>query len=652
MGKKILFTFLAFLLIVVKNTTAQTIFGLTSSNQVFVMSNANAPSSISGPYSVSGVASGQTLTSLDFNPYNGTLYALGYDSIMMHAQLYTINTSSWTASAVGSSVMSMNLGSAANVGFNFMSTTNNMIRVVATNGNNYIVNAVDGSLSATGSSGISYATGDIHYGSAATIGATAFTNSFYGADATNEIGYDISNNSVVTFDNTNTYNIHTTGLSGILISTGSSVGVDVYYDSASHNNTIYLSATPALGVGASLYTVSSTTGAAVNVGVIGSGTLSVRGISVQIKRNVPASISGQMVIGLTLNMRNLVFFDSYNPGIIRNSISLHGVASGQVMMAIAVSPQNHQLYGLAYNSATLQYQLYIIDTATGNVTPVNNAPATLNLGANSNAAIGIAFNPQTGYLHLAGNGGMNVMINAATGLVAVTDSNMYYAAGDMHFGTGTNVGSISYTNDYVGASSTQMTGVDFNTGALVSFSSGSNSSLTTVLDLSTLLGLGANSNGHVDYFYDSLTATNILYIATNSNGYTGGTNNYTKFYHSNSPAAPPVSNGDMNTPVKSVAVAKTYSGSAFVANTNSNASQLQVYPNPVLDEAHVMLPSPATSKVYVALTDVSGHVVCKYEYATGITRLDIDMSSLPTGYYTATIQLKGQIETVKLLRQN
>lgn len=654
MRKKLLFVALALVsTLSAISSKAETIFGLTSSSQVFIMANASSPSSITGPYSVTGMASGESLIALDFNQANGTLYALAYDSIMMKGRMYIINTTTWSASAVGSAAVSMNLDNGKNTGFDFMATTSNMVRVVASNGNNYVLNAADGSINATGSSSISYAPSDIHFGSAANIGATAYTNSFYGADATTEVGYDVTNNSVVTFDNTNMYYVHTNGLSGVLINAGSSVGIDAYYDATTHNNTVYLSATPVLGAGAVLYTVNTTSGAATSVGVIGSGTINVRDIAVQVNRNVPATVTGQLVIGLTLNMRNLIFFDSDQPGIIRNSVALHGMASGQVMMAISINPQNKKLYGIAYNSATTEYQLYIIDTATGNVTAVNSTAGTLNLGANSNAGVGMAFNPQSGYLHITGNGGLNVQINATTGLVAVTDSNMHYASGDLHFGSATNIGSISFTNGYVGATSTQMTGIDFNTGVFVNLSAGSHATLNTILDISALLGLGANSNGNIDYYYDSSTGTDKAYMSSNANGMIGGVNNYGKFYTSGSGSVSttPTYVGDVNTPVKSMAVQKRYTGTTGIATVNgTTATDLLVYPNPVTDRTHIVLSAPAKYDVTVDVVDMNGHVVRTFQYAAGSTRLDVDMSNMPIGHYMANVKSKDQLQNVQLLK--
>ena len=120
-----------------------TLYGITDANTIFSISDVSTPSSIAGPFAVSGVASGQFLVGLDSRPSTTALYALGYDSLTNTAQLYTIghSGSTYTASAIGSAASGVTLGSAHYAGFNIVSTVDNQIRIVGRNGNNYIMNA-------------------------------------------------------------------------------------------------------------------------------------------------------------------------------------------------------------------------------------------------------------------------------------------------------------------------------------------------------------------------------------------------------------------------------------------------------------------------------------------------------------------------------
>ncbi len=142
---------------------AQSMFGITNSNQLFTMASISSPSSINGPYSITGVASGQTLVGLDSRQGNGRLYALGYNSVSGQAQLYTItgSGSSYTANAVGSATTAMSLGSGSRIGFDIISTLDNQVRITSSNGNSYIMNTDNGSVMSTGSGTLSYATNDL-----------------------------------------------------------------------------------------------------------------------------------------------------------------------------------------------------------------------------------------------------------------------------------------------------------------------------------------------------------------------------------------------------------------------------------------------------------------------------------------------------------
>ncbi len=284
------------------------------------MNSVNTPSSITGPIAVSGITSGQTLVGLDSRPSNGGLYALGYDSLTSTAQLYRITTGgvSVTANAIGSVMSGINLGATNNVAFDFVSTADNQIRVIGRNGNNYLINAVSGSLTSTGTSGMTFAAGDVLVGLTNQIAATAYTNSFYGADATNEIGFDAVNNALVSFTpgtfannfNNASNTINSIGIgTGLVFVPGSSVGMDTWYDTLNHNNLLYMTGTTALG-GTHLYSHDyerSTLGTLTDMGAIGTGSMTVRDIAFAVNRDSTTAIS-QLMTGLSLNLRNLVSF--------------------------------------------------------------------------------------------------------------------------------------------------------------------------------------------------------------------------------------------------------------------------------------------------------------------------------------------------------
>jgi hypothetical protein len=617
---------------------AVTIVGLTASNQLFFMSDPNTPSSVSGPYNITGVTSGQQLVAIDYRPSNGTLYALGYNSTNGTAQLYTINTANYSAAAVSSTTVSLQLGNGQSVGMDFNSTTSGTLTITGDNGNMYSMNSANATISGNMNT-MSYASGDLFNG-VANIGAAAYSNSFFGADGTKMMGYDLQHNTMVYFDASNQSTIHTMGLSGVVINTGSSVGMDIYYDPATHTNRLYLAARGALSGGSNLYTVNTTTGFALYAGAIGNGSMDVRDIAVRIDRNVPANISGQLMAALTLNMRHLVTFDSEDPATIRDMFDITGMTSGQTMMAIDFRPADMNLYGLGYNSTNSQYQLYRIDLTTGAAVAVNSTPATLNLG--SNTAIGFDFDPVTDRIRVTGNNGMNVLLSASTGAVVATDSALSYGQGDINFGTNATITAIAYTNSYSGTTSSQLLGLDIATGSLVMLSGngGSTSVLTTLLNVGTYLGGGSNNNGSMDFYYDHATNTNMGYMVSNEGS---NANSYGSFYSMTSTGGSIQHKGDVGQgiPVQDIAARQTYNG-VGIANVSGNSSDVLMYPNPARSYTIIELPDVPQKTVRTNVINMNGQVVMTRTYQPGNRQLQMDVSSIPVGLYNIEIREQDQ----------
>ncbi len=654
-----------------------TLYGITTANAIFTMSNPATPSVISGPFSVSGIASGQALVGLDARPGNGALYALGYDSVAQMAELYIISASGsvYSAAAVTGTLVSMSLGSTNNVAFDFVSTADNQIRVIGRNGNNYLMNAINGSLISTGISGLSFAAGDLYSATMTALAATAYTNSYYGADATTEVGYDAANNVLVKMDAGNYLNsfsnvsntLHSIGTTtGVVFATGSSIGMDALYDTATHSNTIYMTGNTLLS-GAHLYSydLNSATGTLTDLGAISSGSLNVRDIAFGSLSAYSGAVI-QPVKALSLNMRKLISFDAANTENITSAISLTGITTGQTMIGLDYSA-NGTLYGLGYNSGSQTYQLYTIDSATGSATAVNASPLSLNLGTDDGSGnyinAGMRFIPTVNnrIRVIGNNGATNVQINAATGMVVTTDTAAKYITGDLSFGATANITSIAYTG-YNGDTSTQMFGFDANTGAMIMFDQtdlatglgiGSSGYINTDLSLNTVLSLfshvtPAYNNAYMNIAYDIAAASNIGFMASNFNGDSSAIQqNYGLMYnmtgmltayHRGTVVSPtPMGKIGYGTPVKDIAVRRS-AGSTSVTNlTNNAANSLLIYPNPTTGIAHIALPAASTAVVSVYVIDMNGRIDNSYQYAPGESQLDIDMSILPTGLYSVRV---------------
>ena len=82
-------------------------------------------------------------------------------------------------------------------------------------------------------------------------------------------------------------------------------------------------------------------------------------------------------------------------------------------------------------------------------------------------------------------------------------------------------------------------------------------------------------------------------------------------------------------------------------STNDNAplfyrvNDLQMYPNPLADNTHVILTAPSLGPVYVDVIDLNGNVVRSAQYPLGIYDLDVDMSRLPVGLYSLRVYEQG-----------
>ena len=656
-----------------------TLYGITNANAIFTMNNVATPGSINGPFSVSGVAAGQVLVGLDSRSGNGLLYALAYDSVMHNAELYTISSSGsvYSATAVSGTLASMDLGSTNNVAMDFVSTADNQLRVIGRNGNNYIMNAVNGTVMSTGTSGLSFPSGDLHAGSGI-MAATAFTNSFYGSDATTQVGYDVVNNVLVSLDTpkfANLFNyvsntMHSIGITtGVVFATGSSIGMDVWYDSATHVNSIFMTGNTLL-TGAHLYRydLNGITGTLTDLGAIGSGSLNVRDIAFGAQGASTASVAGHTITGLSLNLRNLIYFDSENPADISRVLPISGVAAGQSMIGIDYAA-NGNLYGLGYNSVAQTYQLYTIDSVTGMATAVNAAAGSLNLGMDDGSGnyvkAGFRFIPTlTNEIRVLGNNGtVNSRINALTGAIMAADTGIQYITGDLNFGDTVKLSSMAYTG-FNGDTSTQLIGFDANNGAMVMFDASNSSSgfgigssgyISTGLSLNTVLDLvghtSAYNNAYMNITYDAAAMSNLGFIASNFSGDSIGQQNYSILYdmsgmltaYHKTTTAGPTRTGKIGygTPVRDIAIRRPAISTAVANVSNNSGNDLLVYPNPVESNTRIVLPIASIGNVTVDVIDMNGNANRTYVYAPGSYDLDVDMSRLPAGIYSVRVTGKG-----------
>jgi hypothetical protein len=238
-----------------------------------------------------GLATGQTVVGLDFRPANGQLYALGYNAALTtaNANIYSVNLTTGALTTVGTTSLTLALGTATDrVGFDFNPTVDR-IRVVSTTGANYRLNPADGTLSAT----------DGNLTSGPRISAAAYTNSSSTSNGTTLYDYDAAAGQLYQQNPPN---------DGTLVAVGTASGVtstdgadfDIYNATGTTTNTAYLAAAPGGSPTTpsfdNLYTVNLTTGALTSVGRIGLGSniLGLASLTQALLATAPAAVSQQV----------------------------------------------------------------------------------------------------------------------------------------------------------------------------------------------------------------------------------------------------------------------------------------------------------------------------------------------------------------------
>ncbi len=189
-------------LITASTAQAATIFGVDENNNLVTFDSSN-PSSFSSSTKITGLEN--SIQAIDFRPLNGSLYGLGADKV-----LYTINTSTGAATAVGTALAIMGTEFA----FDFNPTIDRL-RIVSNTNENYVVDPNTGLLAMTATS-VFYAAGDVNAGLNADITGGAYTSSTFGAAGTSTqlYGIDTARDTLVRQAN-NTGVLNTVGATGV-----------------------------------------------------------------------------------------------------------------------------------------------------------------------------------------------------------------------------------------------------------------------------------------------------------------------------------------------------------------------------------------------------------------------------------------------------
>ena len=380
-------------------------FGLTNANQI-IRYNARTTEAPDPALTVTGLAAGETLLSIDFRPATGQLYGLGSSS-----RLYFINLNTGVATALGAASFTPALsGTIANIDFN---PTVDRVRLVTNTGQNLRLHPELGTVAATDL--------PIAGNASPSITSIAYTNSIAGAATTDLYDIDISTKKLFKQTPPNDGTLVEVGNLGVNF-TGRA-GFDINADNSA------ILATLVVDNVVKLYTVNVSTAA----------TTFIANIAANI---VDIAIPTQAV---AYAISDAGVFQIFNPtkanSVVNKTIT--GLNAGESLAGIDMRPATGQLYGLA-TTLTGMARLVTFNLSTGAATGVGTG-FTLGLGT---TAAGLDFNPTVDRIRLVTNTGQNIRLNPIDGTVAATD---------MSLNPGTpNVSATAYSNNFAGATTTSM----------------------------------------------------------------------------------------------------------------------------------------------------------------------------------------------------
>ena len=434
---------------------AETIYALHDGNEL-VRFDSTTPATTTAT-AVTGLVAGETLVGIDFRPADGRLYGL-----TNAGRLYSIATTTGVATLVSTSSVAL---AGTSFGIDF-SPANDRLRVVSDADQNLRIDMDTGI--ATADVALAYGAADAHFGANPVVTELGFTDSAPGVAYTGLYAIDTGTDTLATL-------VPGTGLLHTISDLGVDASASTGFDISRRGNTAYAALTVAASTG--LYRIELLTGAATLVGTIGTGA-AVHGLAVE----PPPPPEAVDVYGVT-SAGDLMHFSSLNPAAVTTVGPITGLQANETILGIDFRPKDLVLYGVGSDS-----RLYTIDTATGAATEV--APLSRGLGGES---FGIDFNPVVDRLRVVSDAQENLRIAPADGTVTV-DVNLAYAAADPHNGDGATIVGIAYTNDFEGAATTTLYGIDAGYGTLAKIDPPNNGTLTSV----GALGISAGPDSALD----------------------------------------------------------------------------------------------------------------------------------------------------------
>ncbi|HEV3410425.1 MAG TPA: DUF4394 domain-containing protein [Chthoniobacterales bacterium] len=210
-----------------------------------------------------------------------------------------------------------------------------------------------------------------------------------------------------------------------------------------------------------------------------------------------AATHAELLLGLTVQ-NLLISFDSATPGAVMTIGSITGLSIGDTLVGIDRRPSlgvnNGALYAVGVNLSNGSARIYTINESTAAATLVSTLTADptdttapfpfTSVQGSSPDSFGMDFNPVPDRLRLVSNSGQNLRINVDNGLTQL-DVPLAYQAGDPNFGDSADVTAVAYSNNFGGALSTVLRGVDIGESPdlLVTHTNPNGGTLQSTLDL-------------------------------------------------------------------------------------------------------------------------------------------------------------------------
>lgn len=163
-----------------------------------------------------------------------------------------------------------------------------------------------------------------------------------------------------------------------------------------------------------------------------------------------SAANAELVYGITFD-NNLFSFDSATPNNILTGVYVTGLQPNEFIQTIDFRPATGQLYAIGSTN-----RVYTLNTSTAAATAVGG----VFMPPLNGAAFGMDFNPTSDRIRLHSDTNQNLRLNPDTGLVAATDPDLFYAAGDPGAGLDPNIVATAYTNNFAGATTTSLYSID------------------------------------------------------------------------------------------------------------------------------------------------------------------------------------------------